>query len=408
MRIIRFVAEDGRILHGREHGDGTAEVVIDAIGALGIKPTACLGEFLRGKSVLVADDDELMRRLIRTVLDKVGCRCTMCADGTAALQAIEQDELDLIISDIRMPDVTGYEIFAAAHTRRPDVPVMLITGFGYDPSHSLLRASREGQQAVLYKPFTPQQLLNEVCRALHTSEGSTSHGLVQTSEAVSVDHLLAPLQPTNIICVGRNYAADDAIDAPPPEELEVFLKPTSSVQSPRAPIRIPCFDAVEPQVDCEGELAVIIGITTRDVSESEALDHVLGYTAANDVTARHWQAASAPSWWMRGKGFDTFCPLGPSVITPDSLGSPDALDIRTLVNGRVVRSGNTGQMIRPVARLISELSRHLTLQPGTVVLTGAPPRITNEAPAPIGLQPGDEVVVEIDGIGRLVNPVETS
>ena len=181
------------------------------------------------------------------------------------------------------------------------------------------------------------------------------------------------------------------------------LKPRSSVQDPLEPIRIPASHDGAHDVDCEGELAVVIGSTARDVAEDEALDHVLGYLAANDVTVRRWQHGDASLSWMRGKGFDTFCPIGPAVVTADELPDPDALTITTRVNDRVVQRGSTSQMLRPVARLVSEISRMITLHPGTLLLTGAPPRVE---PAPGGgLRPGDEVRVEIEGIGELVNPV---
>ena len=130
---------------------------------------------------------------------------------------------------------------------------------------------------------------------------------------------------------------------------------------------------------------------------------VLGFTCANDITARRFQQATAPNVWMRGKGFDTFCPLGPAVITTDALDLDQGLTITTSINGTVVRRGSTAQMIRSVPRLISEISKNLTLTPGTMLLTGAPPVDPGADDAPVA--PGDEVCVEIEGIGQLLNKV---
>ena len=147
----------------------------------------------------------------------------------------------------------------------------------------------------------------------------------------------------------------------------------------------------------------MIGTEASKVPEADALGYVLGYLAANDVTARRWQRDDSPQAWMRGKGFDTFCPIGPTIVTPDELPDPDSVMITTSVHGQVVRRGSTSQMARTVARIISEVSSVITLYPGTLLLTGAPPSVTSD-PMP-GLRPGDEVCVEIDGIGQLVNPV---
>ena len=169
------------------------------------------------------------------------------------------------------------------------------------------------------------------------------------------------------------------------------------------PIVIPECGDEDPDIEVEGELAVVIGTLARDVAEADALRHVLGYVAASDVTARRWRHGDTPLAWMRGKGFDTFCPIGPAIVTPDELPDPGSLTVTTRVNGEVTRRGNTSHMTRSVARLISEISRVITLHPGTLLLTGAPPPIGPGSAA--GLRPGDEVRVEIDGIGVLENPV---
>jgi len=318
------------------------------------------------------------------------------------MQAIEREPLDLVVSDIMMPHYNGYEIFEAAKKRNEAMPIVLITGFGYDPSHSLVRASNEGLEAVLYKPFTPTQLLEELQKALYSGDSAPAGRLIRSGDRVEIDRLLTPIRPTNVICVGRNYPTPERPDGDD-EPLEVFMKPTTSVQAPGRPIVIPKLEA--PAVDCEGELAVVIGTHTREVSEADAFNHVLGYTIANDVTARRFQTTQGPAPWLRGKGFDTFCPLGPTIVTTDELEDPQDLRIITRVNGEIARQGSTRDMLRSVAAIVSELSRHLTLSPGTVILTGAPPRLEDTLAA-TSIKDGDEVEVEIDRIGRLVNSVE--
>ena len=405
MRIIRFIAADGRVVWGEDRGDGTATVLGDLEAALhqpAAEPAAGRCD-LRGKHALVADDDENMRRIMRTVLEKAGCRCHVCADGAEAMAAIEHEPIDLVVTDIVMPHHDGYELFTAARRRDDTMPVLLVTGFGYDPTHTLVRAAREGHESVLYKPFTPDQLLDEVDKAVRSCNGALRPALTPTAEHVGIARVLAPLRPTNIVCVGRNYGhpGGDAGPDARPETLEVFLKPTTCIQAPRAPIRLPAFDGVDPRVECEGELAVVLGSTARDVPEPEALDCVLGYTIANDVTARSFQTDGGPPRWMRGKGFDTFCPLGPAIVTPDEAGEIDDLPIVTRINGREVQRGSTRGMVRPVRSIVSALSRHVTLPPGTVILTGSPPPT-----APAALAAGDEVTIEIGSLGRLANPVE--
>src|SRR5436190_11495105 len=155
-------------------------------------------------------------------------------------------------------------------------------------------------------------------------EGALLENPRRTNRRARIAKLLAPIVPTDIICIGRNYSKgatkagedpDRTVRAQPDATLEVFLKPSTALQNPNDPILIPRFDGIDMQLDCEGELAVIIGREARNVSERDALDVVLGCTLANDITARHFQTPTGPPIWMRGKGFDTFCPLGPAIVT---------------------------------------------------------------------------------------------
>lgn len=204
--------------------------------------------------------------------------------------------------------------------------------------------------------------------------------------------LLAPIQPGKIICVGRNYAAHaQEHDVEVPESPLLFLKPPSSVIGPDAIIRLP---PQSEKVEHEAELAVVIGKSGRWISTQNAPQHILGYTLANDVTARDLQRKDGQ--WTRGKGFDTFCPLGPWLET--DFDPTDAL-LTCHVNGDMRQMGSTRDMVFTVRQLIAFASTVMTLEPGDVILTGTP--------AGVGpLTPGDVVEISIEGLGTLRNLVE--
>lgn len=203
--------------------------------------------------------------------------------------------------------------------------------------------------------------------------------------------LLSPVIPTKVICVGRNYEDHAAeLQNPLPDEPALFLKPPTSVIGPLQAIRLP---AASQNVHHEAELAVVMGKVAKDVKMEDAGNYVLGYTAGNDVTARDLQKSDVQ--WTRGKGFDTFCPLGPAIDT--DLDPLEGLQVTCRVNGELRQSGSTADMIFGVAELISYISAIMTLLPGDVILTGTP--------AGVGpIVDGDRVEVEIEGIGVLVNP----
>lgn len=218
--------------------------------------------------------------------------------------------------------------------------------------------------------------------------------LTFTGERVALDdvRLLAPVIPrSKVIGIGRNYAAHAAEGGNEvPAEPLVFLKPNTSVIGPGDPIPLPVQSG---EVHYEGELAVVIGRLCRDVPRHRVSEVVLGYTCANDVTARDLQRSDG-QWW-RAKGFDGFCPLGPCLVT-----GIDAADLRiiTRLDGRTVQDGRTSQMVHDVAALVSFVSAAMTLLPGDVILTGTP-----AGAGPIVA--GQRVEVEIEGIGVLSNPV---
>jgi 2-keto-4-pentenoate hydratase/2-oxohepta-3-ene-1,7-dioic acid hydratase in catechol pathway len=215
-----------------------------------------------------------------------------------------------------------------------------------------------------------------------------------TGERLPIEglRLLAPVIPSKIVCVGRNHHAHAAeMGGEVPSEPLLFLKPSSSVIGPGEPIRLPT-DLAE-EFHHEAELAVVVGALLQRVGPDEAVAGILGYTCANDVTARDLQRRE--SQWFRAKGFDSFCPLGPAVASGLD---PADLRVRCLVDGEVRQEGTTADLVRDVGTLLSEISQVVTLLPSDVVLTGTP--------AGVGpLQPGQRVRVEIDGIGALENPV---
>ena len=232
--------------------------------------------------------------------------------------------------------------------------------------------------------------------------------IVPSGEILAVpDHLLAPLVPTNIFCIGLNYAkhAKEGGREVPPRPL-IFMKPTSSLNHPGQPIRIPDCEMEGPETDYECELVVVIGQPARNVLEEDALKFVFGYTCGNDVSARQWQRVGGNGQWIRGKGFDTFCPMGSALLTADEIPDPQSLSIRTILNGQVMQQDHTSNMIFSVRRLISFMSQDTTLLPGTVIFTGTPEGVGFARKPPVWLKSGDEVTIEIEKIGRLTNPVQ--
>jgi len=190
-----------------------------------------------------------------------------------------------------------------------------------------------------------------------------------------------------------------------PEYPVVFMKNPASLIGDGEPIVIPAACAVGgDQVDFEGELAVRIGHDVRDVEESAALGAVDAYAAANDVSARWWQKEGAGGQFVRGKSFDTFCPIS-AWCDASRVSDPQNLSLVTRVNGAIMQSASTGLMLFPIARLIAELSRDMTLLAGTIILTGTPAGVGAGRTPPRFLRSGDEVVVEIAGVGMLRNPV---
>lgn len=236
-------------------------------------------------------------------------------------------------------------------------------------------------------------------------DGDLYKGLHETGEPARVTKLLAPLQPTQILCIGLNYHHHAAeADMKAPKIPMLFIKGINTVQNPGDPIEIPV-KAASHEVDYECELAVVIGKDCKNATLANALDFVLGYTCANDVSARDWQLKWGSGQWCKGKSFDTFSPLGPCLVTTDEIRDPQRLAICTILNGKRVQDWDTDDMIFSVAEIIVFLSGSNTLPAGTVILTGTPHGVGMSANPPRWLQPGDVVTIEIENIGALTNPV---
>ncbi len=235
--------------------------------------------------------------------------------------------------------------------------------------------------------------------------GDPFTGLEKTGETASVHRLLAPVAPPAIFCIGLNYRQHAAeTNSPLPQFPVLFMKSPGAVQHPGGPILLPRW-LRSAKVDYECELAVVIGRACKNVPRERALEYVLGYTCANDVSARDWQKEGGGSQWCRGKTFDTFAPLGPCIVTRDEIPNPNALRIRTRIGAETLQDANTNDMIFDVPTLIEFLSGSTTLLPGTVILTGTPHGVGAARTPARFLQPGDAVSIEIENIGTLTNPV---
>jgi 2-keto-4-pentenoate hydratase/2-oxohepta-3-ene-1,7-dioic acid hydratase in catechol pathway len=213
---------------------------------------------------------------------------------------------------------------------------------------------------------------------------------------------LSITRPGKIVCVGLNYhdhAEEGGQDLPKAPLL--FAKWPNTLIAAGEPIVLPAESA---EVDYEAELGVVIGTTAKHVSEGDALDHVHGYICVNDVTARDLQFGDGQ--WTRGKSPDTFCPVGPRLVPREEIDDPQALAIRCVLNGQTMQDSSTSQMIFSVAEIIAYVTRVITLEPGDLIATGTPAGVGVFRDPKVLLKDGDEVSVEIEGLGTLTNPVE--
>ena len=235
--------------------------------------------------------------------------------------------------------------------------------------------------------------------------GELFDGLRLTEVTIKPGPLLAPLEPSTILGIGLNYRKHaeelgrEVLNRP-----LLFLKSLNTVQNPGGVIELPRTLASDA-VDYEGELAVVIGKTCKNATRENALDHVFGYLIANDISARDWQFKLGGGQFCQGKSFDTFCPLGPFLLTKGELPAPASLRLRTTVNGVLRQDGNTRDMLFDVPALIEFLSASKTLLPGTVILTGTPDGVGHSLKPPVYLKAGDTISVEIEHLGVLTNTV---
>jgi 2-keto-4-pentenoate hydratase/2-oxohepta-3-ene-1,7-dioic acid hydratase in catechol pathway len=240
-------------------------------------------------------------------------------------------------------------------------------------------------------------------------EAAVLHGdifgpLTVSSRVERVATFLPPVDPPNIIALGLNYGKHaEETGILRPEQPVMFLKATTSAMGHGGTILLPA--AGPDEVDFEAELAIIIGKKGKNIPPEEADDYVLGYTCANDVSARDWQALKQKKQWARGKSFDTFCPIGPYLVTKDEVENAGRLRIQTILNGQIMQDSHTGDMIFDIPSIISDVSRSLTLLPGTVILTGTPEGVGFTRTPAVFLKEGDSVTISIEQIGELTNPV---
>lgn len=236
--------------------------------------------------------------------------------------------------------------------------------------------------------------------------GNPYSGFQETDRIASVHRLLAPVEPSDIFAIGLNYRKHALeTNMALPNNPIVFMKSTGSVIGPNDIIKIPNCAQQKPEVDFEGELAVLIGKSALNVTPENALHYIAGYTVANDVSARRWQKHGGGGQWVRGKSFDTFCPLGPALLVPDRDFDPQKLSIQTTLNDQIVQSSNTADMIFDVRKIISFLSQDTTLKPGTLILTGTPEGVGFARKPPLFLKADDTIKIQIEQIGTLTNSV---
>jgi 2-keto-4-pentenoate hydratase/2-oxohepta-3-ene-1,7-dioic acid hydratase in catechol pathway len=249
-------------------------------------------------------------------------------------------------------------------------------------------------------PWTMTRLLRDVPDSLERLRGALDRDRLPAGRPLASLRLIAPVRPAKIVAVGRNYrehAAEESAALPTAPLL--FAKFPSALVGDGA--NITWSAALSSQVDYEAELAVVIGHPARNVAIDRALDHVLGYTCLNDVSARDLQVSDGQ--WTRAKSLDTFCPMGPWLVTADEVPDPGTLRLRCRVNGEVRQDASTAELVHGVAELIAYCSESFTLEPGDVIATGTPGGVGAFRDPPVFLADGDTVEVEIERVGTLTN-----
>lgn len=268
----------------------------------------------------------------------------------------------------------------------------------------LLPAASEGRLDMPLKEILGRPELLEEARCLAERAEADPGFAERYSIGLKEGDLHTPIpRPGKVLCLGLNYrdhAAESGVQAP--DEPVIFSKASSSVIGPDDPIRLP---AASDQIDYEVELAFVIGLPAKGVAAKDAMRHVAGYTVLNDVTARDYQRLRGGGQWTLAKSFDTFCPIGPWIVTADEIDDPHDLALECVLSGEKMQSSSTSQMIFTIPEIIEYLSAALTLEPGDVVGTGTPPGVGFARTPPRFLRPGDVVECTVEKVGTLVNPV---
>jgi 2-keto-4-pentenoate hydratase/2-oxohepta-3-ene-1,7-dioic acid hydratase in catechol pathway len=236
-------------------------------------------------------------------------------------------------------------------------------------------------------------------------DGDFLDGFEKVPVMARIEKLLPPIVPSNILCIGLNYRAHAAeSNSPIPQHPVLFIKNSNALNTPYGDIELPDNSS---QVDYEAELAIVIGKDAKKVSREQAMEYVLGYCVANDVSARDWQRELARSGtqWCRAKSFDGFCPLGPWITTRDEVPNPNKLRVRSILNGQTMQDSSTSDMIFDVPALIESLSSTMTIAAGTVILTGTPPGVGFARKPPVFMKKGDVLRTEIEALGYLENKI---
>lgn len=398
MRIIRFLTANGETRIGEERAGGSATLLLDALGLLEPKhDRRGTREMLRDRCALVADDDRGIRETVGAVLKKLGCDCISCEDGAEAISTLEAREVDLVVSDIVMPEQDGYAVFAAAKRKHEDLPVILITGFGYDPSHQIVRATERGLEGVLFKPFTPQELVDRIDEAIRPTLSCGNGYFLRLREREVVHDRLAPVEPRDLL--GWSFVSGAGTDANGRADAgELFVRASATVVAPGSDIRLPRISGLSARAT--GCIAVVIGKRLSGATAAESEAGVLGYTLATDVVCA--SADGGPHAWGGGRAFDASCPLGPAIVTPDEVGK-QPVELTTRISGSSRMRTTVTDLSAMAGRAISRISSHFTLEPGSVVLLRPDPA-DGEASLP-PLRRKDVVRVEASGLGELENTV---
>lgn len=271
-----------------------------------------------------------------------------------------------------------------------------------EPHHGALLDGGRLLDFSLLDLVAPATWLDRTTEAFAAASRATENPPESAVLPLADVRLLSPVpRPGKVICIGLNYkdhAEESGMDLP--ERPLVFSKFPTSVVGPDAEVILPPGSS---ENDYEAELGVVIGKTATRIDAAAAMEHVLGYTNLNDVSARDFQFADGQ--WQRGKSPDTFCPMGPAIVTTDEVTDPHVLRIQLRLNGNTMQDSSTDQLIFQVPELLAELSNFTTLEPGDVIATGTPPGVGFARKPPVYIQAGDVMEVEIEGLGVLRNPV---